>query len=133
MRVKNSSLRDKRGRDDRICQKLGGSDDLSPSAPPGVRGRLWLNQFAFPRNPLVRFVCTFDAVLELEPIVWELFGHFIDPARHIATDCRPEHHALADMKIYVKASGIPEETTELNSPNAVVPLCRLSHPISSKS
>jgi hypothetical protein len=65
--------------------------------------------------------------------VWELFGHFIDPARHIATDCRPEHHALADMKIYVKASGIPEETTELNSPNAVVPLCRLSHPISSKS
>ena len=40
----------------------------------------------------------FDAVLELEPTVWELFGHFIDPSRDIATDCRPEHHALADME-----------------------------------
>jgi len=86
---------------------------------PGVRGRLRLNQFAVPRNALIRFVCTFDAVLELEPIVWELFGHFIDPTRHIATDCRPEHHALA-YGTYVKASGIPEEATELNSPNGVV-------------
>src|SRR5262249_20436829 len=58
------------------------SDDLSPSVPPGVRGRLRLDQFAFPRNALIRFVCTFDAVLELAPIVWELFGHFIDPTRH---------------------------------------------------
>ena len=63
-----------------------------------IRGRLWLNQFAFPRNALIWFVCTFDAVLELESIVGELFGHFIDPTWHIATDCRPEHHALADMK-----------------------------------
>src|SRR6516164_3088475 len=120
MRVKNSSLRDKRGRDDRICKKLGGSDDLSPSAPPGVRGRLRLNQFAFPRNALIRFVCTFDAVLELEPIVWEVFGHFIDPTRCIATDCRPETSRSRRYGTYVKALGIPEEVTELNSPNGVV-------------
>src|SRR5262245_31804281 len=109
MRVKNSSLRDKRGRDVRICQKLGGSDDLSPSAPPGVIGRLRLNQFAFPRNALIRFVCTFDAVLELEPIVWEVFGHFIDPTRYIATDCRPEHYALADMELMGRHRAFPKK------------------------
>src|SRR5262245_27537049 len=76
----------------------GGSDDLSPSVPAGVRGRLRLDHFAFARNALIRLVCTFDAVFELAPIVWELFGHSIGPTRHIATDCRPEHHALADME-----------------------------------
>jgi hypothetical protein len=40
---------------------------------------LWLNKFAFPCNALIRFVCTFDAVLELAPVVWELFRHFVDP------------------------------------------------------
>src|SRR5262249_36536183 len=78
---------------------LGGSDDLSPSCPPAVIGRLRLNQSAVPSNALIRFVCSFDAVLELEPIVWEVFGHFIDPTRYIATDCRPEHYALADMEL----------------------------------
>jgi hypothetical protein len=49
---------------------------------------------AFSRNALMFFVCTFDVILELPTIVWELFGHFVDPAWHIATDCRPEGHAL---------------------------------------
>jgi hypothetical protein len=59
---------------------------------------LCLRQFAFPRNALMLFVCTFDAVFELAPIVRELFGHFVDPAWHIATDCRPEGHAPTDVE-----------------------------------
>jgi hypothetical protein len=49
--------------------------------------RLRLSQFAFPRNALMLFICTFNAIFELAPIVGELFGHFVHPAWHVATDC----------------------------------------------
>src|SRR5260370_41943848 len=68
--------------------------------------RLRLNQFAFPRNALMLFICTFDAIFELAPIVRELFGHFVDPAWHIATDCGPEGHALTDME-FMRHYGAP--------------------------
>jgi Ca2+-binding RTX toxin-like protein len=48
--------------------------------------RLRLGQFAFPRNALMLFVCTFDVIFELAPIVRELFGYLVDPAWRIATD-----------------------------------------------
>jgi hypothetical protein len=32
------------------------------------------------------------------PLWRELFGHFVDPAWHITTDCRPEGHALTDVE-----------------------------------
>jgi hypothetical protein len=67
---------------------------------------LCFRQFAFPRNALMLFVCTFDAIFELAPIVRELFGHFVDAAWHIATDCGPEGHAHR-RGIYVRASGTP--------------------------
>jgi hypothetical protein len=55
--------------------------------------RVGISQFAFPRNALMLFVCTFNAIFELAPIEGELFGHFVNPAWHIATDCGPEDHA----------------------------------------
>jgi hypothetical protein len=33
-------------------------------------------------------------LVKLAPIVKELFGHFVDPAWHVATDCGPEGHAI---------------------------------------
>src|SRR5262249_19659445 len=57
---------------------------------------LCLRQFAFPHNALMLFVCTLDAIFELAPIVRELLGHYIGPARHIATDCRPDVHGLTN-------------------------------------
>src|SRR6266581_8949880 len=60
--------------------------------------RSCLRQFAFPHNTLMLFVCTLDAIFELAPIVRELFGHFVDPARHIATDRGPDDHALTDVE-----------------------------------
>src|SRR4029453_7014993 len=44
------------------------------------------------------FVCTLDVILELAPIVGKLFGHLVNPAWHVATDCGREGHALTDMK-----------------------------------
>jgi hypothetical protein len=41
---------------------------------------------------------TFDAIFELAPIMRELFGHFVDPAWHIATDYRREGHPFTDME-----------------------------------
>ena len=43
------------------------------------------------------FVRTFDVILELAPIVGELFGHLVNPAWHVATDCGHEGHALTDI------------------------------------
>src|SRR5262249_60804442 len=57
---------------------------------------LCLRQFAFSHNALMLFVCTLDAIFELAPIVRELLGHYIGPARHIATDCRPDVHGLTN-------------------------------------
>ena len=34
----------------------------------------------FPRNALMLFVCTFDVIFEVTPIVGELLGHLVDPA-----------------------------------------------------
>jgi hypothetical protein len=62
------------------------SDLELAAAHAGSLFMLCLRQFAFPRNAFMRFVCTFDATFELAPIVRELFGHFVDPAWHIATD-----------------------------------------------
>jgi hypothetical protein len=68
--------------------------------------RLRLNQFAFSRNALMLFICAFNAISELAPIVGELFGHFVNPAWHIATDCGPEDHALTDME-FMRHHGAP--------------------------
>ena len=46
----------------------------------------------------MRFICTLDAIFELASIVGELFGHFVNPAWHIATDSGHEDHALTDME-----------------------------------
>jgi hypothetical protein len=60
--------------------------------------RLRLGQFAFSRDALMVFVRTLDAIFELAAIVRELLGHFVGPARHIATERRLDHHGLTDMK-----------------------------------
>src|SRR5262245_18638701 len=52
------------------------------------------------------FICTFNAIFELAPIVGELFGHFVNPAWHIAADCGPEDHALTDME-FMRHHGAP--------------------------
>jgi hypothetical protein len=41
---------------------------------------LCLRQFAFPRNALMLFVCTFDAIFELATVLRELLGYFVDAA-----------------------------------------------------
>ena len=64
------------------------------AAHAGSPFMLCLRQFAFPHNALMLFACTLDAIFELAPIVRELLGHRIGPARHIATDCRPDVHGL---------------------------------------
>jgi hypothetical protein len=68
-------------------RRPGSSDDV-----------LCLRQFAFPHNALMLFVRTLDAIFELAPIVRQLFGHFVGPARHIATDCGPDVHGLANLE-----------------------------------
>jgi hypothetical protein len=59
---------------------------------------LCFRQFAFTHNTLVLFARTFDAIFELPPIVRQLFGHFVGPARHIATDCGPDVYGLAILE-----------------------------------
>jgi hypothetical protein len=59
---------------------------------------LCLRQFAFPHDALMLFACTLDAIFKLAPIVRELLGHGVSPARHIATDCRPDVHGLTNLK-----------------------------------
>jgi hypothetical protein len=51
-----------------------------------------------PANALMLFVCTFDVIFELTPIVRELFGHFVGPAWHIPTDCRRKIYDLTNPK-----------------------------------
>jgi len=52
------------------------------------------------------FICTFDAIFELAPIVGELFGHFVNPAWHITTDCGAEDYSLTDME-FMRHHGAP--------------------------
>ena len=59
---------------------------------------LSLGQFAFRCNAFILFTRTFDAIFELAPIMRELFGHFVDPAWHIATNHRREGYPLTDME-----------------------------------
>ena len=59
---------------------------------------LCLRQRAFPHDPLMLFACALDAIFELAPIVGELLGHGVGPARQIATDCRPDVHGLTNLK-----------------------------------
>jgi hypothetical protein len=59
-----------------------------------VKPALWLGQFAFKSDALVLFGRTLDSILELAAIERELLGHLVDPARHIAIDCGPEHHGV---------------------------------------
>jgi hypothetical protein len=73
-----------------VAKEATGRDAFVAGLCPG--------QFALLRNTLMLFVCTFDAIFKLAPIVWKLFGHFIGPAWHIATNGGPEHHDLADME-----------------------------------
>jgi hypothetical protein len=80
-----------------LISRIGVSDTVT---------RLRLNQFAFSRNALMLFICAFNAISELAPIVGELFGHFVNPAWHIATDCGPEDHALTDME-FMRHHGAP--------------------------
>jgi len=68
------------------------------AAHAGSPFMLCLRQFAFPHNALMLFACTLDAIFELAPIVRELLGHRIGPARHIATDCRPDVHGLTNLE-----------------------------------
>src|SRR5436305_5730780 len=49
------------------------------STSAAVYVRLRLGQFAFPCNTFMLFICTFDAIFELAPIMRELFGHFVNP------------------------------------------------------
>src|SRR6266540_1639502 len=44
------------------------------------------------------FICALDAVFELPPIVRQLFGHFVGPARHVATECTHDVHRLANLE-----------------------------------
>ena len=59
---------------------------------------LCLRQFAFPHNTFMFFICTLDAIFELLPIVRELLGNCVGPARHIAIDCRPDVHGLTNLE-----------------------------------
>src|SRR4029450_8404770 len=84
---------------------MGGSGDGAAHRPPANSraeamraARLRLGQFAFSRDALMVFVCTLDAIFELAAVVSELFGDFVGPARHIATERRLDHHGLTDMK-----------------------------------
>jgi hypothetical protein len=52
----------------------------------------------FRYNAFMLFTRTFDAIFELAPIMRELFGHFVDPAWHIATDYRREGHPFTDKE-----------------------------------
>jgi hypothetical protein len=74
------------------------SDLALAMAHAGSLFMLCLPQFAFPRNALMLFVCTFDVIFELTPIVRELFGHFVCPAWHIPTDCRRKVYDLTNLK-----------------------------------
>src|SRR5262249_51771959 len=52
-------------------------------------------------SPAMRSYASFALLMRYSysrPLCGSCFGHFIDPTRHIATDCRPEHHALTDME-----------------------------------
>jgi hypothetical protein len=55
-------------------------------------------KFAFPGDTLMLFTGALDAILELAPIVGELFSHFVSPARHVATNDRPKVYHLTDME-----------------------------------
>ena len=44
------------------------------------------------------FACTLDAIFELLPIVRELLGHCVGPARHIATDRGPNVYDLTNLE-----------------------------------
>jgi hypothetical protein len=84
-----------------VCPKSGQGGAIYEYAP------LRLDQLAFLRDALMLFVCTFDAIFELAPIVWELLGHFVGPAWHIATDCGPKSHGLTDVE-FVGGHRLPQ-------------------------
>ena len=74
-------------------------NEMHVAAQAGNPFMLCLRQFAFPHNTLMLFVCTLDAIFKLAPIVRELLGHYIGPARHIAIDCRPDVHGLPNPEL----------------------------------
>src|SRR5260370_16292667 len=68
------------------------------------------------------------AIFELPPIVRKLLGHNVGPARHIATDCGPEDHALTDMEFmrhYGAPSRMAVSAARPLSVSAYAPLLRL--------
>src|SRR5215813_3207343 len=93
-----------------------------------VRSMLCLRQFAFSHNTLMLFVCTFDAIFELAPIVRELFGHFVDPAWHIATDRGPDDHALTDVE-FMRGHRATSPGFKRSVTRPVRPLLRVGDPL----
>jgi hypothetical protein len=63
----------------------------------GSTGTLQLRQLAFSGYGLVFFVCAFDAVFELAPVVEKLLDHFVGAAGNIATD-RSKVDNLTDVE-----------------------------------
>ena len=51
-----------------------------------------------PATALMFLTDTFDAILELAPIVRELFGHFVGSPGHIAAYDGPEANDLTDVE-----------------------------------
>ena len=95
-----------------------------------ARSILCLRQFAFPRNALMLFVCTFDAIFELAPIVRELFGDFVDPAWHMATDCGRDGHALTDVE-FMRGHRAASPGFKRSVTRPVRPLLRVGDPLPS--
>jgi hypothetical protein len=61
-------------------------------------GPLWPGELAFARDALMFLTGTLDAILELAPIVRELFGHFVGSPGHIAAYDGPEANDLTDVE-----------------------------------
>jgi hypothetical protein len=56
-------------------------------------------QLAFAHDPLMIFAGTLYEILELVPIVRELFGHFVDSARHVAGYDGLKAYDLTDVEL----------------------------------
>jgi hypothetical protein len=84
----------------KVCCRLTAASNLFviERAHHRERGHLSLGQFVFRYNAFMLFTRTFDAILELARIMRELFGHFVDPAWHIATNHRREGYPFTDME-----------------------------------
>jgi hypothetical protein len=92
------------------------ANEMHVAALAGSPFMLCLRQFAFPHDTLMLFVCTLDAIFKLAPIVRQLLGHYIGPARHIATDCRPDVHGLPNPELMRGHRAHPHRWPTAHSP-----------------